>query len=224
MLPSLSLHHNTTPLRSLLLTPWNLPTPFPLSQNFPCPSPSRRISSIRSRTGRDGDISPPQSGKTLSGQKLWRKELLEQQFEEDFDNVTDNGGNIDLNDDPEKFFVNDPSFLVEQDMIRSDEGLEMQKEKTQKLSQNQRMQNRKQSEGEGSLLGSLVEKLLVADFFFIIFILVWFVAGLAEKAAFDTSTLIDVWLPLWPLLFQPALGFFMAGALWTAASKFLFSK
>jgi hypothetical protein len=102
-------------------------------------------------------------------------------------------------------------------MIKSDEA-------TQKLKRGRKAQDPQRSDKEGNLLGSLVEKLLVADFFFIIFILLWFVAGLAEKAAFDTSSLIDLWLPLWPLLFQPARGFFMAGALWTAASKFLFSK
>ena len=158
----------------------------------------------------------------MSGEKLWRKELLEQQFQED-------NGSDEENEDPETFFLNDPSFLVEQEMIRSDESRELQnqemkKQKQKKLRREQETQTLKQSEGEGSLLGSVVEKLLVADFFFIIFILAWFVAGLAEKAAFDTSALIDVWLPLWPILFQPALGIFMAGAIWTAVSKFLFNK
>lgn len=100
----------------------------------------------------------------------------------------------------------DESFLsrsVEQDM---EEGQQQQK-------------LRKNADERKGFLGSLIEKLLVADFFFIIFILAWFVVGLAEKAAFDTSSLIDAWLPLWPVLFQPALGFFMAGSLWTALSK-----
>ncbi|KAH7444294.1 hypothetical protein KP509_02G072300 [Ceratopteris richardii] len=74
------------------------------------------------------------------------------------------------------------------------------------------------------ILGAVIEKLLVADFFFILFILGWFLAGLAEKAAFDTSTLIDAWLPLWSPVFQPALGFFMAAALWSAVSKKFFNS
>lgn len=77
---------------------------------------------------------------------------------------------------------------------------------------------------EKGFVGTLVETLLVADFFFILFILAWFVAGLVEQAAFDAHFLLDAWFPLWPVVFQPALGFFMAGALWTALSKFLFKR
>ena len=220
--PALLLRHTPSPSPSLLRLLLHLPTPWnspPLLSPF---RPARLTRLARSRNDdRDGDLFPRQKDPrpSVSGEKLWRKELLEQQFQED-------SGNDDENEDPETFFLNDPSFLVEQEMIRSDESRELQNQelKKQKLRRDQQTQTLKQSEGEGSLLGSVVEKMLVADFFFIIFILGWFVAGLAEKAAFDTSSLIDVWLPLWPILFQPALGFFMAGAIWTAVSKFLFNK
>lgn len=56
-------------------------------------------------------------------------------------------------------------------------------------------------------------QLLIADFFFVLAILAWLGAGLAEKATVQSSSLIDAWLPLWPLVFQPAIGVLMAGAL-----------
>ncbi|XP_024523347.1 uncharacterized protein LOC112343683 [Selaginella moellendorffii] len=62
-------------------------------------------------------------------------------------------------------------------------------------------------------LREVVDKALIVDFFFIVVALGWLLAGLGEKAAFNSSTLLDSWYPLWPLLFQPALGFFMAGVL-----------
>eukprot|EP00250_Pteridium_aquilinum_P012293 c20631_g1_i3 orf=132-653(+) len=105
----------------------------------------------------------------------------------------------------------DESFLK-----RSEED---QAEEEEKERQRSRKVVEDEKGGAMQVVASLVEKLLVADFFFILLILVWFVAGLAEKGAFDTSSLIDAWFPLWPTLFQPALGFFMAGSLWTAVSK-----
>lgn len=56
-------------------------------------------------------------------------------------------------------------------------------------------------------------QVLIADFFFVLAILAWLGAGLAEKATVQSSSLIDAWLPLWPLVFQPAIGVLMAGAL-----------
>ncbi len=56
-------------------------------------------------------------------------------------------------------------------------------------------------------------QVLIADFFFIMLSLAWLAAGLAEKAAFKSETLIGSWMPLWPMVFQPAIGVLMAGAL-----------
>lgn len=55
--------------------------------------------------------------------------------------------------------------------------------------------------------------MLIADFFFILVVLAWLGAGLAEKGVLHSSTLIDAWMPLWPMVFQPAIGILMAGAL-----------
>jgi hypothetical protein len=56
-------------------------------------------------------------------------------------------------------------------------------------------------------------QVLIADFFVVLAILAWLAVGLAEKATVQSSNLIDAWLPLWPMVFQPAIGILMAGAL-----------
>jgi hypothetical protein len=58
-----------------------------------------------------------------------------------------------------------------------------------------------------------LDKLLIADFFVVLAILGWLVAGLGIKGATGNSALVDAWLPLWPMVFQPAIGVLMAGAL-----------
>mgnify|MGYP001810613089 CR=1 FL=1 len=57
-----------------------------------------------------------------------------------------------------------------------------------------------------------VLQVLIADFFFVLAVLGWLGAGLAGKAM-GSSALIDAWMPLWPMVFQPAIGILMAGAL-----------
>ncbi|MCO5571135.1 hypothetical protein L7F22_024868 [Adiantum nelumboides] len=134
------------------------------------------------------------SSGSRSGEKLWRSELLSK--------------------DSSPSSWSEESFLQ-----RAEEEAELEQ---QAQSQKSRKVQSNEDENSGfvmKFIGSLIEKLLVADFFFILFILAWFLAGLAEKAAFDTTVLIDAWLPLWSPVFQPALGFFMAAALWTALSK-----
>ncbi|KAG0621383.1 hypothetical protein M758_3G015600 [Ceratodon purpureus] len=74
--------------------------------------------------------------------------------------------------------------------------------------------------GDG-MVKTVIEKVLVADFFFILFILAWLVAGLGERSFLESTRLIDAWLPLWTTVFQPALGVFMAGAIVSAVSGFL---
>jgi hypothetical protein len=59
----------------------------------------------------------------------------------------------------------------------------------------------------------LPSQVLIADFFFILLILAWFVAGVAETSTLRSSKILDVWYPLWPTVFQPALGVLMLGAL-----------
>jgi hypothetical protein len=56
-------------------------------------------------------------------------------------------------------------------------------------------------------------QLLIADFFFVLAILGWLAAGLGAQGALHSSALLDAWFPLWPLVFQPAIGVLMLGAL-----------
>lgn len=44
-------------------------------------------------------------------------------------------------------------------------------------------------------------------------ILGWLGAGLGVQGAFHSSAVLDAWFPLWPLVFQPAIGVLMLGAL-----------
>jgi len=69
-----------------------------------------------------------------------------------------------------------------------------------------------------------VLQVLIADFFFVLAILAWLGVGLAEKATVQSSSLIDAWLPLWPLVFQPAIGVLMAGALVSGGLSWLQEK
>lgn len=55
-------------------------------------------------------------------------------------------------------------------------------------------------------------------------ILGWLVTGLAIKAATGNSSLVDAWLPLWPMVFQPIIGILMAGALVSGGAGWLKSK
>ena len=57
-------------------------------------------------------------------------------------------------------------------------------------------------------------QVLIADFFLVVFLLVWLGAGVAQAGiSGGNSFLLDVWYPLWPVLGQPAIGLLMAGAL-----------
>ncbi len=59
----------------------------------------------------------------------------------------------------------------------------------------------------------MLDKVLIADFFFVAFALAWLAGGVGERAAIGSQRLLDAWFPLWPLLFQPAIGVLMLGAL-----------
>ncbi|KAI8463067.1 MAG: hypothetical protein J3K34DRAFT_527285 [Monoraphidium minutum] len=64
-----------------------------------------------------------------------------------------------------------------------------------------------------SPLKETLDKILIADFFVVLAILGWLAAGLGLQGATGSSTLLDAWFPLWPLVFQPAIGVLMLGAL-----------
>eukprot|EP00850_Spirogloea_muscicola_P015705 SM000123S25817 [mRNA] locus=s123:86097:87202:+ [translate_table: standard] len=70
-------------------------------------------------------------------------------------------------------------------------------------------------------LKDAIEKVLIADFFFILAALAWFLAGVAQRATSGEAAWLDAWLGLWGPVFQPALGVFMAAALYSAGSNLL---
>lgn len=80
------------------------------------------------------------------------------------------------------------------------------------------------SNGGGGGLKEAVDRALVADFFFILVALAWLVAGVAESSLVGTNNLLTPWYQLWPLVFQPALGLLMAGALVSGAVGWLASR
>jgi hypothetical protein len=108
---------------------------------------------------------------------------------------------------------------MEEDIVRLKKKRDVEK-RMERFQRSNRDSSLEEKEDNG-FAKTAIEKLLVGDFFFILFILAWLVAGVGEKAALKTSTLIDSWLPLWPTIFQPALGIFMAGALVSALSGYL---
>lgn len=58
-----------------------------------------------------------------------------------------------------------------------------------------------------------------------LFILAWLAAGVAQNAVNGgSSPLLDAWYPLWPILWQPALGVLMAGALVSGGLSWLASQ
>ncbi|GIL59515.1 hypothetical protein Vafri_14282 [Volvox africanus] len=82
-----------------------------------------------------------------------------------------------------------------------------------------------QESGPLSGFKDTLDKLLIADFFLVLFILAWLAAGVAQNAVNGgNSPLLDAWYPLWPLLWQPALGVLMAGALVSGALGWLKEK
>lgn len=93
--------------------------------------------------------------------------------------------------------------------------------------QQKQQQQAQQASGEESSEGGLkaaLDKLLIADFFAVLAALAWLGAGLAERAAFGSTRLVDAWMPLWPLLWQPIIGVLMLGALVSGGAGWLASK
>mmetsp|Transcript_16412 Transcript_16412/g.35482 ORF Transcript_16412/g.35482 Transcript_16412/m.35482 type:complete len:162 (+) Transcript_16412:65-550(+) len=63
-------------------------------------------------------------------------------------------------------------------------------------------------------LKETVDKVLIADFFLVLAILAWLAVGVATAGLNGgSSPLLDTWYVLWPILWQPAIGVLMAGAL-----------
>lgn len=71
----------------------------------------------------------------------------------------------------------------------------------------------RRSESFGESVQAVLDKVLIADFFFVCLALFLLIVGLGERVTMKTSNIIDLWLPAWPLVVQPAIGLLMAGAL-----------
>lgn len=69
-----------------------------------------------------------------------------------------------------------------------------------------------------------LDKLLVADFFFVLLALAWLVVGVGVRAGGGSPAVADAWLALWPTLWQPAIGLLMAGALVSGGAGWLREK
>ena len=136
---------------------------------------------------------------------LWRKELT---------SLEDPAGeNAALKDD----FLQNAS--LEEDIARLQKKRDLEK-RIENFNRTGNAGEGEKPQGDG-MVKTAIEKVLVADFFFILFSLAWLVAGLGERAVLESTSLIDAWLPLWAVVFQPALGVFMAGAIFSAVSGFL---
>ncbi|KAF5832904.1 hypothetical protein DUNSADRAFT_11054 [Dunaliella salina] len=71
-----------------------------------------------------------------------------------------------------------------------------------------------------------VDKVLIADFFLVLVALAWLGAGVLQANLSESggSPLLDVWFPLWPTLWQSAIGLLMAGALVSGGLGWLSSR
>eukprot|EP00889_Picochlorum_renovo_P001108 jgi/Picre1/28138/NNA_003544.t1 len=59
----------------------------------------------------------------------------------------------------------------------------------------------------------IIDKALIADFFFILFALAWLGVGVGVKSSSGNTGILDAWLGLWQWVFQPAIGVLMLGAI-----------
>ncbi len=57
-------------------------------------------------------------------------------------------------------------------------------------------------------------QVLIGDFFLVLLALAWLAAGVVQAGlSGGSSVLLDLWYPLWPTLWQSAIGLLMLGAL-----------
>ncbi|KAK9832358.1 hypothetical protein WJX74_007576 [Apatococcus lobatus] len=99
---------------------------------------------------------------------------------------------------------------IRQDMERYAQKAQQAATSTSKAAQ------REGAAGNGGIK-EVIDKVLIADFFFVCLALVWLALGVGEQATLHSSRLLDVWFPLWQLVFQPAIGILMLGALVSGA-------
>lgn len=176
-------------------SPWMHSAQFCLSGPLKMSSHQRRANIIALASDESSEKNVP----------LWRKELT---------SLEDPAGeNSALEDD----FLQQAS--LEEDIARLQKKRDLEK-RMENFNRTGDASMGEETTGDG-MAKTVIEKVLVADFFFILFILAWLVAGLGERSFLESTRLIDAWLPLWTTVFQPALGVFMAGAIVSAVSGFL---
>jgi len=102
------------------------------------------------------------------------------------------------------------------------EKLEMETERQRRLEDQQLPENSNMDVAISfDSLKSSVDTFLIADFFFVLASLAWLAAGIAGKFIFKTESIYLAWYALWPVVFQPALGMLMLGALVSGLSGWI---
>ncbi|BDA46739.1 hypothetical protein COCOBI_09-1920 [Coccomyxa sp. Obi] len=112
------------------------------------------------------------------------------------------------------------SPLDDEQLLLRDMERYKQREEQRQVSDQPGPSGRSEQEEGGSAMRNakdLLDKVLIADFFFVCAALAWLVAGVGVKASLDNSALLDVWYPLWQWVFQPAIGVLMLGAIVSGA-------
>lgn len=97
------------------------------------------------------------------------------------------------------------------------------KQQSEPSSTTARSNSSSEDSSSSSSIKDNLDKFLIGDFFFVCFSLAWLGAGVVLQGS-GSSALLDAWFPLWPLVWQPAIGILMAGALLNGAWGWLADK
>eukprot|EP00890_Picochlorum_soloecismus_P006200 jgi/Picsp_1/6581/NSC_03924-R1_protein len=79
-------------------------------------------------------------------------------------------------------------------------------------------------ENTGGSFQDVIDKILIADFFFVLFALGWLALGVGLKTSSGSTDVLDAWLSLWQWVFQPAIGVLMLGAIVSGFAGWLKNK
>lgn len=102
---------------------------------------------------------------------------------------------------------------------------EMLMRDVQRFRQKRDVKEEKVQQAESSAsFRSLLETVLIWDFFLILGLLAWLGIALVLRSTADNNTLLDIWLGLWQPFIQPVLGVLMLGAIAQGALSFFNSK
>eukprot|EP01023_Acetabularia_acetabulum_P049494 TRINITY_DN5286_c0_g1_i6.p2 TRINITY_DN5286_c0_g1~~TRINITY_DN5286_c0_g1_i6.p2 ORF type:complete len:194 (+),score=18.55 TRINITY_DN5286_c0_g1_i6:495-1076(+) len=70
-----------------------------------------------------------------------------------------------------------------------------------------------QQQQEEYQMAKILEKILIADFFVVVGIMLWLGVAIVAKTQLKQDQLWENWIGLWPTVFQPALGVLMLGSI-----------